>query len=398
MTTRSDPRTPTLVILLMCATLTVMAGATIAPSLPALGEHFADNPASFALVPLVLTVPGLAIAIASPLSGLIADRLPKRNLLVASMLIYIAAGSSGLVLDSITAIIAGRVLLGIAVGGIMTSSVALIAELYSDGERGRVLGYQSAAMAFGGVAFILAGGFLADVSWRAPFAVYLAPLVLVPLVLLRVGPGDPVAAEPAAGTDGRKARRFPWRHAIAIYPGVFVAFVVFYMIPVQLPFLFRELGAERASTAGMAIALSTLISGAASWHYQRIRGRAPFPAMAAIAFAIMVPAFAFLATLPDLALIFAVLPAIGIGVGLVMPNATTWLYSGVNPEVRGQAAGFMTMSVFTAQFLSAPVAAFFVAHGGIPALYGFCAALAAATSAAYAALAFTRRGDASERV
>ncbi|WP_421852867.1 MFS transporter [Oricola sp.] len=397
MASRRDPRTPALIILLMCATLTIMAGATIAPSLPAMGDHFSDNPAAFALVPLVLTVPGLAIAIAAPLSGLVADRLPKRSILILSMLVYVAAGSSGLVLDDITSIIAGRVLLGIAVGGIMTTSVALIAELYQDHERGRVLGYQSAAMAFGGVAFILTGGFLADLSWRAPFAVYLAPLLLLPLVLARIDRGNSVDLEPSEAHENR-TRRFPWRHAIVIYPSVFIAFVVFYALPIKLPFLFRELGAERASTAGMAIALVTLVSGLASWHFQRIRGSISFPAMAAASLAIMAPAFAFMATLPSVALIFTVLPTVGLGMGLVMPNATTWLYSGVPAGVRGQAAGLMTMSVFTAQFLSAPVAAFFTAYGGISALFWFCSAIATLAGLAYAALAMLRRADAHKRV
>ena len=43
------------------------------------------------------------------------------------------------------------------------------------------MGYQSAFMAFGGVFFVMGGGFLSDISWRFPFAIYLMGLVLLPL-------------------------------------------------------------------------------------------------------------------------------------------------------------------------------------------------------------------------
>jgi hypothetical protein len=47
----------TKISLLLISTLTVMSGATIAPSLPAMGEHFADVPNVDYLVRLALTLP-----------------------------------------------------------------------------------------------------------------------------------------------------------------------------------------------------------------------------------------------------------------------------------------------------------------------------------------------------
>ncbi|MGB7431447.1 MAG: MFS transporter [Ahrensia sp.] len=384
MSATKDSRTPTLIILLACATLTVMAGATIAPSLPGLQDHFADNPDATWLVPLILTVPGLAIALASPVTGYIVDRATKRNVLVFGICLYILAGSSGLYLDAIGHILIGRVLLGIAVACIMPSAMALIANLYTDEERGRVLGYQAAAMSFGGVIFIMSGGLLADVSWRGPFAVYLAPLVLLPLIALLVPPGKPLTANP---DEPMPATSFPWAFAATIIFSMFANFLIFYTLPLKLPFLLRELGIESAALAGAAIATLTFTSGIVSLGFGRIRGLARPPVIAACSFFITACGFAALATLPPVWVVFALMMLIGFASGVVLPNASTWLYSQVPPTMRGRAAGYMTMSVFTAQFLSAPIVAFLEPIGGLSLIYAAAALTAIGAGLFYCSIA-----------
>jgi MFS family permease len=64
--------------LLASAALTIMAGATIAPSLPAMREVFVGTPGAEVLVRLVLTITALAIALTAPLAGVFADRVGRR--------------------------------------------------------------------------------------------------------------------------------------------------------------------------------------------------------------------------------------------------------------------------------------------------------------------------------
>ncbi|WP_415836545.1 MFS transporter, partial [Palleronia rufa] len=150
----AGPTRLTLFALLASATLTVMAGATISPSLPGLVAHFADDPRAEWLVPFILTAPGLAIAVAAPLSGVLVDRTVKRRVLLAGIVLYVLAGSSGLYLDSLDAILVGRLFLGLAVGAVMTASMALIADVWEGEARQRVLGWQAASMGVGGILFI----------------------------------------------------------------------------------------------------------------------------------------------------------------------------------------------------------------------------------------------------
>jgi len=66
-----DPRA---VALLMAASLTTMANATISPALPGLERLFADDPNASMLTRLLVPAPSLSVALCAPFAGLAADR------------------------------------------------------------------------------------------------------------------------------------------------------------------------------------------------------------------------------------------------------------------------------------------------------------------------------------
>jgi MFS family permease len=124
--------------------LTVMASAIVAPSLPAMLQHFESVPNAAYWVRLVLTLPALFIAISAPILGILVDRIGRKPLLFLSLIIYGLAGSSGLWLNSLDTIIIGRAFLGVSVAGISISTTTLIADYYSGAARGKFLGLQAA--------------------------------------------------------------------------------------------------------------------------------------------------------------------------------------------------------------------------------------------------------------
>ena len=81
--------------LLAAAMMTIMAGATIAPGLPGMLEQFKSIPGADLLVRLVITTTALAVAIAAPFAGLLADRIGRKPLLVFGLILYVIAGTSG---------------------------------------------------------------------------------------------------------------------------------------------------------------------------------------------------------------------------------------------------------------------------------------------------------------
>ena len=101
--------------ILLSASMTIMAGATIAPSLPQMKVVFNHIPNAEFIIKLVLTLPSLFIAIAAPFAGYIIDRLGRKKLLLFSLLLYAIAGTSGLYLNNLLTILIGRALLGVSV-------------------------------------------------------------------------------------------------------------------------------------------------------------------------------------------------------------------------------------------------------------------------------------------
>lgn len=100
--------------------MTVMAAATLAPALPEMNRFFQDVPNAEFWVKLVLTMPALLIAIGAPFAGFLLDRWGRKPVLIAGLILYGLAGTSGFLPGSLFGILVGRALLGLAVAGVMS--------------------------------------------------------------------------------------------------------------------------------------------------------------------------------------------------------------------------------------------------------------------------------------
>ena len=359
-------------VLLATSSLTVMAGATIAPGLPSLAAHFRDVPHVDLLAKMVLTVPALAIALCASLAGALVDRVGRRRVLVASCLLFALAGASGAVLSSLPAILVGRALLGVAVAGAMTSATALIADLFAEEARPRFLGLQAAAMSFGGVVFLPLGGGLAELSWRAPFLVYLVALPLAFVALAVLPDPRPTPRAKGAAPVLPAAR---WGRVVALCGLGFVGMGVFYTVPTQLPFhLERTLGATPIQS-GLAIAFATVFAGTSSLAYARVRPRLGFRGTFVAAYLLMASGLGLLFVAASFPLALAAMAGVGSGMGLLMPNLNVLLVEGLPGHLRGRAVGALTASLFLGQFLSPLLTQPIVASsGGGQAAFGFAGA------------------------
>ena len=326
--------------------MTVMAGATIAPSLPEMTKAFPDNASAETLTKLVLTIPGLFIALTSPLSGWVIDKFGRIKLLAAMLLLYAIAGSSGLYLNSLIEIIVGRAFLGIAVGGIMTTAVALIGDYYEGEERQKFLGVQAGIMALSGTIFITAGGFLADFSWRYPFMIYLLALVAIPLVLLFLK--EPKATPPTGNKSDGQIPKIAW----TIYGLSFLGMVVFYLMPVQIPFLMQEIADVGNTATGLAISIVMLVGGITSFQYPKLKKRLTHYQIYGITFLMMGIGYLLISLANSYYMTLPGLFISGLGAGLLMPNSNLCLVTLASPQNRGKVLGFLTTFIFLGQFAS----------------------------------------------
>jgi MFS family permease len=339
--------------LLLASTLTVMAGATIAPSLPAMRTQFAEVEQVELLVRLVLTIPALFIVIGSPIAGWIVDRFGRKPLLIAAAVLYGLAGSSGFYLDSLAAILTGRALLGLSVAGVLVSATTLIGDYYVGAARATFLGLQAAFMGLGGVLFLTSGGYVADLDWRFPFLIYLFAWLLLPAMIFVLYEPDRATAANSGGAGGLAESSVNLTYLlILVFSVSTLTQIIFYLIPVQLPFYLRSLNVTSATQSGLAIAFSTLFSSFSSITYGRLKQRFDFVSILVLSFILMGAGYVVVGLANSYEQVLLGLPIAGLGLGLLMPNFNVWISKEVPDAFRGRALGGLTTFFFLGQFLS----------------------------------------------
>ena len=336
-------------ILLLASSMTVMAGAIIAPALPAINKNFADYPGAEILSKLVLTLPGLFIAVSSPVAGWIIDRFGRLKLLISSLFIYAVAGTTGFYLENLYWILAGRAFLGLAVGGIMNSATTLIGDYFQGEERNNFLGTQSAFMAFGGTVYILAAGALADINWHFPFLMYSFALILVPFAI-RVLFEPKIEKQDISGdhSEDTVPKGIMW----LVYFTAFMGMVLFYMIPVQSTYLFDGFTNASNTLIGVAVASTTLFAALSSMNYGTIKKHFSHYRIYAFCFFMMAMGYGVVSFAQSYTVALTGVVVAGIGAGLLMPNSNLCIVTIAPTKLRGRMIGGLTMAVFLGQFMS----------------------------------------------
>ncbi len=337
--------------LLVVSSMSVMTGATLTPVLPSIKAAFGPEQDIDFLVKLILTLPALMIAVGAPFAGWIIDRWGRRRLLMFSVFLYGIAGGSGLLVDSLYGILAGRFFIGLAVAGTMTCATTLAGDYFNGHQRSAFVGYQGAFMSFGGIFYLLAGGFLAEYTWRAPFGVYLAAFVILLLVFFSI-------PEPVAGAGVEHTSEEENNHNlisaifIVIFSLAFISMALFYMMPVQAPFLMESIIGDHKTLFGLAIAVSSLTAALSGSQYHLIKDRMSFLLVFSVVFIVMGFGYFLLGVALNYTHIIIPMVFIGLGQGLVVPNLSLWTLSETPERFRGRTVGRLNTVIFLGQFSS----------------------------------------------
>lgn len=337
---------------LMASSMIAIIGTTaIAASLPHMSEAFANVPNSRFLVSVVLTLPALSVALFGPFIGMAIDRWGRKRIFILSLLLYGLSGTAGSVLPSLPAILLSRLVLGISVSGITTCSTALLADCADERRLGTLMGRQSLFMSLGNVVFVSLGGVLADHHWRLPFLLYAVAFVVLPGVVFTIT--EPrVARAPQRPASVAGVEAFPVRRTVLLYALGFANMVVYFMVPVYLPFYVRSFPGNSSARAGVLLALVGLSWGISSSMYHRVRRHLSFEQVALVALALMGIAYLMIAMASGYALLIPALVFIGAGLGVFVPNLNAWLLSFAPTTMKGRMIGGLVFFVFLGQFFS----------------------------------------------
>ncbi|MGI5170242.1 MFS transporter [Spirillospora sp. CA-253888] len=188
-----EPGAPALLAVCLGFFMVLLDASALNVSLPRIQEEFDTT-----LSGLEWTVNGYAIAMAACLmgGGAIGDKWGPRRVFLLSQALFVLSSVACAASPGLGALVAARIVQGIAAGGLLPASLAVIAHLYRDeAARARALtvwgGVSSLALVLGPV---VGGALTSAAGWRSIFLINLPVGLLAVVLTLRHVPPSPVRA------------------------------------------------------------------------------------------------------------------------------------------------------------------------------------------------------------
>ncbi|MDD1710754.1 MAG: MFS transporter [Methanoregulaceae archaeon] len=163
----SDSRGVILIIVTIGTFLNPFTGSSINLALPLIGEEFAIDAVMLSWIPAAYL---LSTAIFLLPAGMLGDIIGRARVFSTGTLVYTFASLLAFFAPSASLLLACRFLQGIGGAMLYSTAIAIIAELYSPGERGRAVGINVMAVYGGMTLGPFIGGILTQLfGWRSIF-------------------------------------------------------------------------------------------------------------------------------------------------------------------------------------------------------------------------------------
>lgn len=330
-------------LLVAVACLAPIGSTLFAPVLPHMIDHFSTVPRAGLLAPVALVTPALFVALLAPVAGIITDRAGRRRVLAIVLAIYATAGLAPFWIDNLYGIIFTRAIVGIAEAGIMTASTALICDYFTGERRAHWLSVQFGSTSVVAAACFGLAGFLGGYNWRAPFLLYGATALFIPLVLSVIF--EPHRGDARIPEAEESPKRF-WNLRFIVCLGLtLVCGMLFYVTPVHISLVLSERGFTDAAMLGLASAIGSLGVVARATLF-RLLSRRSIGALLAGAMAAQAVGYAVLYTQPSLAGGIAGMFVNNLGCGISLPLVLAFTLCNIPEDYRGRASGTWTSMFF----------------------------------------------------
>jgi MFS family permease len=255
-------------------------------------------------------------------------------------------------LTDIRLVIASRAVMGVALGGMITSAVALTGDYYTGVVRQRWFAIQGAAAAMTAVIAASAAGALAEADWRLPFLMLATGFALFAALIVFRGPSGGSRIEEAVELLTEEATRPAPRRTLAVVflLGVLASLTLFppaYAIGVLLEE--KALGSAMLTGVMTSVLAAGAVLGALGLGLLRTLS---LPLRQAVAFAVAAAGTAATWASSGLALFMIGAFAVGIAQGMTSPVLSEWLLNETPLRLRGRVVGLFQTTFFLAQFAS----------------------------------------------
>lgn len=373
-----------LFVIFMGPSLGGLAPLGLAVDQPALAAHFGGGAEGMLQAGTVFSAPSLAIIVGAPLGGYLAERFGYRLTLLIALAVYSIVGPAGLVIDGYLPLLATRLVLGLAAGGVMAVYLALAAAYFEGTRRSKVLGFAVAMSSIVGMIALALGGRLADFAgWRGPFWMYLIGAVTLAVAWATIRGPFYTQARPAKvpGASG------PLRLIAQLWPIYLVLMIISigtFMPSAGGPFLLKANGIDGAGNQGLILSVGSASAIFTAAGYGFVRQWLSDWALFVLIAGSMGLGLAIAAPLHFWVALLAAFLVVGLGTGFKAPVVASVLMAEAPAHVRAAAAGLNFSCIFLGQFLG-PFVLRLLAPLGIQGTFLVTGGLLMATAAVIAA-------------
>ena len=338
-------------LLIVANVLPTMGIVSLIPVLPQLFAQFHAAPHAGFLVPAIITSPSICIALLSPVAGTVADKVGRRKILLAALMVYALFGCAPLFLDDLNTIIATRVCLGITESIIYTCVNTLMGDYFKGAVRQKWLAWQNAIGSLLATGLIIAGGILGSISWRGPFAMYALAVPIFLAILVWTWEPDPQPEEIQAGIQIAADAPFPVAAMALVYAVTFFGAIVFFIEPLQLGLVMSAIGKGSPDIIGLVTAGTGFALPFGAYLLGRVKTlRVGY--LFGVALAFFTSGFWMLGHSSSLTVVIVGACLAQFACGITYPLLSTWCQSKLHFGVRARGVGLWTSCFFIGQFAS----------------------------------------------
>lgn len=345
----------------------VMGVASITPAFPSIINYFQITTQQVGWLIASFTLPGIFL---TPVTGVLADRIGRKRILVPSLFVFGLAGFACVFIHDFDTLLVLRFIQGIGASSLATLNITLIGDIFTGGKRVAAMGFNASILSIGTATYPAIGGLLTVLGW--PY-VFVLPLLAIPLgIWVIYGLKNP---EPKNRMGLKEYFGNVWKSVNKpIVWGLFISNILVFVILygsylTYFPIMLEERFGANSVIIGAAMSVMSLITAFVSSQLPRVnrllKERSQLLVAATLYFtSLLVVSVAF-----GWGMVVLALTLFGAGHGIIIPSIQNMLVSMASIQERAAFMSLNSMVLRVGQTIGPLVVGLFYALGGLTASF-----------------------------
>jgi ACDE family multidrug resistance protein len=353
-------------VLFAVTLMAVLGVSSVTPAFPRVIAYFKISPQAVGLLITVFTLPGVLL---TPVTGILADRMGRKKILIPSLFLFGSAGFLCAFTRTFSVLLILRFLQGIGAASLGSLNVTIIGDLFHGKDRATAMGYNASILSVGTASYPALGGLLALLGWNYPF---LLPVLAIPvgsLVIIRLQNPEPQAKQHLRGYFTGVWRSMD-RRVMGLFIVSTITFILLYgAFLTYYPILIGNNFGGSALIIGLIMSSMSVTTAIVSSQLGKLIKKFSVQTLIKISFVLYGTSLLLIPIVPNAAILLIPTVIFGLAHGVNIPGIQT-LLAGLAPmEHRAAFMSANGMVLRLGQTLGPLIAGFFFVHWGISGVF-----------------------------